>query len=1504
VKILVTAFVFALLLCGAVSAENTTTGGESGSIVDSGSNLTHAPVIESPEVREGNSSEKSQIVISGSVADCITKLAFPNVTVTAKNNNTTLATAKTGSDGRYNLSFVSVDRVFNVTASYPGHIPSSKEVTVSPNPSNTTLHGTADFELGKPRVLFLFRSNINPVFATAAENSGFFENNYGVLRLERSIPDDFTRYNLIFMDFISPGIPNTERFFNSIREAIRNNIPVVVTSTLMGVPEGVIVADGHREHGVIRRYWLNLNYANARELLKYLGNTFLGLNLGEPRLFPVIQAGIYHPDATQSFDSLDSYLKWYGPIEGKKTVGIMFRHGWYLRRDILSVDALIRNFENKGIRVIPHFLHGDVRANIDRFFMKDGRPAVDAVVVHWLGAWARRCPHEAVMADLKRLNVPIIKGLLTITPYKEWSNATWGIPAFTLAGGVAAGERDGMIEPILIATTDQDPRQVHLPVETTTWTPIDRQINWLVDRTIAWINLRRTPNPEKRVAIIYWEGGCVKDVGKDIGASAAHLDVYASLPKLLEALKNDGYYLGDRPLPNATELANLIRNQGRNIGVWAPGELENLVRNYPVVQVPLAEYMKWFNTLNETKRKEVIDMWGEPPGRIMVHGNNIVLPIIRFGNVILAPEPSRGIIQDRRALYHEEPIPPTHQYLAFYFWLQRGFNASAAIHFGKKGTVGMLPGRCGPGLDRDRCWPAIVSGNIPVIYPFTVDGVESMLPKRRQGAVMISHLTPPITISGLHGDLAELRGKISGYIRTIDEEVKKEYRRSIIRLVRDLKLYEDLNINMDNVLNDFESFLGTIRQYLRDIESRFIPYGLHVFGEPLRDKRLTHTVQSLLGFEFRSYMENNELSDENIQKLLRKVILEGISPEDAQRTVFGNVSANMTRYLNLALNYRAKINNATLEITRTLAALRGGYIPPGRIGDPIIDPYVLPTGRNLATFDPREVPSEEAWRVGKRLARDTLERYKKETGDYPRQIAFMLLASQTGQDMGVMEATILYLLGVRPVADARVRNRIVGVRLIENLTRPRINVVMTTSSLYHSMYRCRLDLLNEAVRLAANANDTLPNYVRERSEAIYRALIGKGYSEEKARRLSMLRAFTMDIGNHRNPLMEAVQMSGTWNNERELADLYVGTFGNLHTGADNITIHSPDLYRLNLDGTNITMFRLTSRIPILFCCPFGFIGGLSLTVRSITGNDPRVWMMNLQNPGNPRIESVSESLWRDLRTKYLNPKWISEIQKHGRAGAGQMVNFVNALFGWDVSSPDSVTNTMWNKVHDVYIRDSLNLGLRAWFNEHNPYAFQSISGRMIEAYRKGYWQTDSETIRELANYLAGSVSQHGASCGSTVCGNNVLMEWIKAKQFINPNVLAQFNTQMYQTTQNPMFAPGPGVGAEAPGGAEGVGVGAPRVGAEAPGGAEGEGEGVPRTPGAEGATPAPRAGVEGATLGMEAPEGRAYEVAKATPPGGIPTGTPIWPVAGVILVISLVILGYFKESILGFLLRK
>ncbi len=1467
--LMVVMFLFILTLCGTVYAEDIED--DSGVLINSSSESTNNSLNDS-------SNKLNEINITGKVVDCVTGELFSGVNVTASYNGRQLATTQTDGQGMYLLHFFSNLTQFNITASYPGHKPSSQLVNFTEN--NTALNGTADFQLGKPRVLFIVNS-VKASFIDAVIACDYLD---VTVFAGKNLPEtiNVNDYDLIFVDWLSSGLSYCTRVVALMQEAVANNITVIMTKTwYLDIPSEVIIADGNAPYQYVRDYWSNMNNINAKELLKFIGVKFFTLELGQPQAAVLLKSeAIYHPDASTLFESLEDYYAWYNYNSSNPTVAILFIETEFKNGDLLVVNALIHAFENKGYNVIPYFYPNNGRPNIAKYLMQEGKSAVDLIIHYKMLGWSSNSTTEDIQSDLQTLNVPVLKAYKYFADYNSWLNGTQGMQSESIGATIVPSEMDGMFDPIIIATQELDPAYSAFGV--TVYKPIERQINWLVNTAISWINLRYEENTDKKIAIIYWHG-----VGKDKGASAGHLDVYASIANLLTALKNEGYDLGNGSLPNSEDLVEIIRKQGYNIGVWAPNELAEMVTNYPVILIPENEYLAWFNQLNSDKRQEVLDMWGEPPGDIMVYVKDglryLVLPVIQYGNVILAPEPSRGYAQDDDALYHSSSIPPTHQYLAFYFWLKQDFGADAIIDLGRHGSLAWLPGKSGPGLDIENCWPAIVSQDIPVIYPFTVEGSEGLLPKRRQGSIMISHLIPSMTISELYGELAVLNGKINDYnAPNIDADAKLALKNSILTMVSDLKINEDIGIAMTSI-NDsnFDEFLGKLQKYLEDIESEFIPYGLHVLGEAPTGEELTNLVQTLLGYEFQDYMASNHLNNTMIQALLTAVLINGETPEQAQILVLGSVNSAMTSYLLTALDYATRINNCTNEITSIINALNGTYIPPGMSGDPVTNQDVLPTGTNFYSFDPRKVPTDEATAIGNKMAQDIINRYLQETGKYPEKISFMLWSCHTQQDMGVMEAAIFYLLGVERVFDKNNPGIVVDVKLIENLGRPRIDVVITTTSLYISMYRSRLDLINKAVLLAANANDTLPNYVKRNSEVIYNALKAKGYSDEDARKLSVCRIFSQEEGNHNNAMQNALLITSSWENEGQLAETFIDTFGNVFMGSEINSIHIEDLYSLNLNGTEVAMFRRVVNVNDLFGDSdyFGYFGGMGLAIKHVSGQEPKMWIMNVENPSNPKLESLSESLWRDTRSTYFNSKYIQAIKSYGATGAGIFADFFRYMSAWKITSPDSVNDNMFQEAYEVYFQDKYGLGMNEWFTKNNPYAQQAMAAILLDSIRRGDWKADANVVNDLVNVLAQNVINNGIACCDCTCANLANMKW--AAQYLNVDILAQFNQQIYKTTGNPGFAPSQSQPQSSPAQSGGTTT---QAASESSGSAGGAGE---------------QSTEESASPGEEG-EGKAYEISpQSSSSGTSESGLPIAAIVGVIALVSLVGLGYFRGTFKG-----
>ena len=1138
------------------------------------------------------------------------------------------------------------------------------------------------------------------------------------------------------------------------------------------------------QYSDITKYFQYPTEENLRQMLLFLGIKFCNITVTVKSPEAGILEGIYHPDAPKIYSNLTDYLAWYNSTSTNRyiytssnpTVGIITNKYTDMARDCPLIDALVRSFEASYVNVVVGTYSSPNRNSIN-LFMKDGVSFVDAMIVISMGATLNSQNQSLGIEDLTKLNVPVINGVrLFSSNVSAWEESSIGVPISELYQ-IAYAESDGIIEPIVISA-----RETNLATGKQYNFPIDYQIAWLTERTISWMDLRRKDNWAKKIVITYYsEGGGKANVGADIDY---YLDTPASLTKLLAALKERGYNVGNSSLPTSSELANLMMQIGSNVGTWAPGVLEQRVQNGSVVLIPEALYMQWFSELPVDKQNEMINSWGLAPGKLMVYGNAtgkyIVIPKIQYGNILLVPEPVWGWLQDNSTLYNTGTLPPTHNILAFYFWMNKVYKTDAI--FSIFSIVELMPGKQ-VGLSA-KDWGAILLQDMPIIHVLPMDA-EGIFDRRRANMLIIDFMTPILIPSGLYGDLANLDQDINLYNSAVIETLKNGYKEDIINKTKSLGIDQVLNVNINNVSNDptsFDAFLGLLKTYLMDLKTTYMPYGSHTLGEtpnatdPLNGTAMVDMIEAMLGDEYKNEVMAVNSSNGLTTLLLSEVLINKLAPEAAQNKVMGAVSNDITTYLNLALNYANRITNCKYEILRILDALEGKYILPGQNGDPIKNPDALPTGRNLYTFDSRIVPTKQAWNAGVELAKQLVDEQLQKTGSYPQKVAFVLWSVETSRHQGIMESEILYLLGVKLVRDSK--DRVKDVELIdsETLGRPRIDVAITISGLYRDMYSDLVKLLDKAVRLAAQANDTAhPNYVKLNSEALYHSLLSEGFSESEARSLSMSRIFSEPPGSYTPGIQEVIPASETWNSTDEVANFYLERMCYVY-GNDGWGQKSNSLFKQVLNGVEICEFSRSSNVYGVLDHPMvaAYLGGMGMAISKVSGKYPELYINNLRESGNYKIETLTQFFNRDILTRYMNPSWIKGMQEHGQDGTRYMDSFVENLWIWQVTTPGMVTDDMWNMVYETYILDKNNLGLKEYFNTNNPYAKQSMIARMVETIRKGYWNPSSEVKTALINEFIQSVNEYGVTCCHHTCGNLVLNQMMITGSSLSMEQLQQY----------------------------------------------------------------------------------------------------------------------------------
>lgn len=757
-----------------------------------------------------------------------------------------------------------------------------------------------------------------------------------------------------------------------------------------------------------------------------------------------------------------------------------------------------------------------------------------------------------------------------------------------------------------------------------------------------------------------------------------------------------------------------------------------------------------------------LDGWGEPPGWVMTNGDKLLVPGLRFGNIFIGPQPPRGWDVDEELLHANLTFPPPHQYLAFYRYLHTEFGTNALVHLGRHSTYEFLPGRA-LGLTEDD-YPSLIAGDIPGIYPYIVDGVgEGLQAKRRGLAVIIDHLTPPLRTTPLYDELLQLRQLVESYEASPRKDSPAQ--QQAVVLIREklaaLNLEDELegeiaaeqgidSISLDQVANDL--LVHEVGHYLTHLQEAFMPEGLHVFGR--------------------------DWSEQAVATMLTSMATDG--PGDAAWRKDLSVSPQR-------------------ELQALFAALDGRFVAPGKGNDPIRSPEVLPTGRNFHGLNGSLLPTRVGYDLGVMLATEA----RSKDGEAQGSEAIVLWASDTVRDEGAVVAFGLDMLGVRPLWNSR--GIVEGLeRLPLDKDRVRRDTVFTTSGLFRDLYGELLLWLDKGVRLALQgsaatiardypalkpalaaalepvagmASDGDEPLARNRIAQAWvtdaRAALADGGDAAEVGREAIFRVYGDAPGSYGAGINRLVERSGAWSERKALARIYVQRLG--HAYGDQS--HGKPLHRsfeTRLKSVQRTYLGRASNLYGLLDNndAFDYLGGLSLAVESISGQVPDNRVINHANPGDAHIERLQTALLSELRGRYLNPAWIKPLMAHGYAGARTMGSeFLEYLWGWQVTNPDIVRSWAWNEVNAVYFDDKHNLGLDEFLAEgNNAHVKANMLAVMLVAAHKGFWDADPATIAKLATEFASLVAQNGLPGSGHTSPDHPMLEWIQPQ--LSPDLRA------------------------------------------------------------------------------------------------------------------------------------
>jgi cobaltochelatase CobN len=664
--------------------------------------------------------------------------------------------------------------------------------------------------------------------------------------------DEISRANVLVLDTMNQQM--LERFNATHKIDLISQVRGGLGKVL-GVGEGLLPKETYLKQGVIfderaRTYWAHMGYSNQVGLLKYALTQagISGLSLPPPQ--PSLDFGFYYPassmptdprvsaprDPGQVFATWDEFNAWRrqrGKLRpGALRIAVSFYKATYYSDETELLDAVIGQIERSGAEAIPMFGYpGEVAA--ERLLLNaDGTSRADVVLgfnFNFAG------PDSSTL--LAKVDVPVIN---LISLYgrgeREWRESPMGLSMFEGTFNVAVPELAGTIAPTVVGSQEKvtDP-ETGLTIVVRK--PIPSQIAMAVSRATKWAALRGKTNREKRVALVFYNYPAGK---ANIGAS--YLNVAESLASILQRLKAEGYDVGNSDLSGGSVLQTLLA-KARNVGGYAPGELQELVNAGSAVKISAAQYARWLDALSPSLKAKILKDWGTPgTSRLMTVDGGLVIPAVQFGKIALLPQPSRGWGEDSEKMYHAKDLAPHHQYVAAYAWLRDGFGADAVVHIGTHGTLEWLDGK-DIGLSNDDAPDALIS-DLPHLYIYNVDVVgEGLVARRRAVAALVDHMVPPFKKGGLYPELAALGESINDFDTSLHKnpELAKAVGERIRQQVVALGLTKDLGLDLSKPESLSDEIVHQIQDHLLTLKGENIPYGLHTFGR-VPDKLLRETT--------------------------------------------------------------------------------------------------------------------------------------------------------------------------------------------------------------------------------------------------------------------------------------------------------------------------------------------------------------------------------------------------------------------------------------------------------------------------------------------------------------------------------------------------------------------------------------------------------------------------------------------------------------------------------------
>jgi cobaltochelatase CobN len=1102
----------------------------------------------------------------------------------------------------------------------------------------------------------------------------------------------------------------------------------------------------------LRDYLRQGGVANATSFLRHAAR-LIGKDIGLPDdPVPVADAGLHlRGHERPSLD--DVRARW---IDGQPVALVTFYRALTIAGTLDAVDALVDALERRSLNVVAIY----VRALREPFAIDWLRgviaETVPDVILNATSFAASSPGDDRVGGVLEQADCPILQTVFAGVEESAWRESPRGLGARDLAMNVALPEVDGRLftRAIAFKASERFDQRTECGIVVPKVAP-DR-VAIVADLAAGWARLRRTPTAERHVALVLAnypnrDGRIGNGVGLDTPASAA---------AILGALRVAGYAVEGAPETGAAMMDIMVSGVTNARGAAdRPGE----------IALAMVDYLAAFEGLPGSIRAAVTGRWGVPAEDPFVRDGAFRLAVHRFGNVVVAVQPARGYNIDPKTSYHDPALVPPHGYLAFHIWVNRLFGAHAVVHVGKHGNLEWLPGKA-LALS-DACFPEVCAGAVPQLYPFIVnDPGEGTQAKRRIGAAIVDHLTPPLTRAESYGPLKQLEALVDEYYLAAGMDPRRitHLKGEILNLARSQGLHSDAG-----AVGDGDDALAALDNYLCELKEMQIRDGLHVFTQSPEGRlradllialsrtprgydtpgqaSLLRALASDFGFEFDPLdckMGDPWNGDKPVAlaavsgdtwrtqgdtierlELLASAMVGGQAPPGpASRAVMQTVLGDLSRRVDAC---------GTAELSALLAGLDGRFIQPGPSGAPTRGrPDVLPTGRNFYSVDTRSVPTATAWELGQRSAQLLVEDYLQQEGEYPRAMALSAWGTANMRTGGDDIAQALALMGVRPRWDWT-SGRVIGfeVMKVTELGHPRVDVTLRVSGFFRDAFPEQIDLIDSAARAVMALDEPQednPAAARHREETA--RLIDEGGDPKASALRAGYRVYGSKPGAYGAGLQAMIDEK-LWHDRADLANVYLD-WGSYAYGSGVEGDAERALFTERLSQADAVVQNQDNREHDLLDSDdyYQFEGGIAAAVEHLKGKRPRSYHNDHSRPERPVVRTLEDEIGRVVRARVTNPKWIAGVMRHGYKGAFEIAASVDYLFAF-AATTHAVRDHHFDAVHAAFIKDET---VRAFMAEANPAALRDTAARLAEALDRGMWKPKSNSAGILLAQLQGA----------------------------------------------------------------------------------------------------------------------------------------------------------------------